>query len=215
MDRIFDFIANTTDGVFVVDRSQTLLLWNEGATAILGFPPADVIGKKCEDVLQGQDAMGCAVCRRDCKYIKAASRLEFSPTRDMKTHTKQGLDIWINVSSIVVPSQRNELSALVHLFRDVTHQHGIADVAKDLADMVSGVSSRSDMPPSANSLVGLTPRERDVMRHLATGATTQMMANRMHISPTTVRNHVHNILEKLDVHSRLEAVAYSIRPGLV
>jgi two-component system nitrate/nitrite response regulator NarL len=39
------------------------------------------------------------------------------------------------------------------------------------------------------------------------------MAERLHVSPATVRNHVQHILEKLGVHSRLEAAAYATRRG--
>jgi two-component system NarL family response regulator len=41
------------------------------------------------------------------------------------------------------------------------------------------------------------------------------MAERLHVSPSTVRNHVQNILEKLGAHSRLEAVAYATRQRLL
>jgi DNA-binding NarL/FixJ family response regulator len=41
------------------------------------------------------------------------------------------------------------------------------------------------------------------------------MADRLHVSPTTIRNHVQNITAKLGVHSRLEAVAYATRHRLL
>ena len=46
---------------------------------------------------------------------------------------------------------------------------------------------------------------------LAAGATTREMARRLCISEATVRNHVHNILHKLKVHSRLQAVCTAMR----
>jgi two-component system nitrate/nitrite response regulator NarL len=61
----------------------------------------------------------------------------------------------------------------------------------------------------------LTRRERDILRLLAAGASTRAMAERLHVSPATVRNHVQHILEKLGVHSRLEAAAYATCRGLV
>jgi two-component system nitrate/nitrite response regulator NarL len=47
------------------------------------------------------------------------------------------------------------------------------------------------------------------------GASTESIAQRLSISERTVRNHINNMLAKLGVHSRLEAVAYSIRNGLL
>ncbi|MFA9429873.1 response regulator [Egicoccus sp. AB-alg2] len=61
----------------------------------------------------------------------------------------------------------------------------------------------------------LTPREREVLRLLAEGASTEDIAARLVISPHTVRNHVRHIIEKLGVHTKLEAVAVATREGLV
>lgn len=55
----------------------------------------------------------------------------------------------------------------------------------------------------------LTPRELEVVRLLASGVGTREIASKLHISPTTVRNHVQNVLRKLDLHSRIEVVAWA------
>jgi two-component system, NarL family, nitrate/nitrite response regulator NarL len=57
---------------------------------------------------------------------------------------------------------------------------------------------------------GLTRRELEVLRLMTTlGVGTTRAAERLRVSPATIRNHVQNILGKLGVHSRLEAVAYA------
>ena len=61
----------------------------------------------------------------------------------------------------------------------------------------------------------LTPRELEVVRLLASGVGTRNIAAQLHISPTTVRNHVQNVLRKLDLHSRIEIVAWARRQGLL
>ena len=60
----------------------------------------------------------------------------------------------------------------------------------------------------------LTPREREVLGHLADGHTTREIATLLSITVPTVRNHIDHILHKLHAHSRLEAVAVSRRLGL-
>lgn len=69
----------------------------------------------------------------------------------------------------------------------------------------------------ANSRSGndLTAREIEVLAGLAQGRTTKDIADQLGLSVNTVRNHITSILGKLDVHSRLEAVAAGIRLGLV
>jgi DNA-binding NarL/FixJ family response regulator len=61
----------------------------------------------------------------------------------------------------------------------------------------------------------LTSREREILGILASGATTEQIAATLVISQHTVRTHVQAILQKLVVHSRLEAVAFAVRHGLV
>lgn len=61
----------------------------------------------------------------------------------------------------------------------------------------------------------LTHREIEVLQLLAEGAGSSDIAERLTVSPNTVRTHVQGILTKLQVHSRLEAAAFAIRHGLV
>lgn len=64
-------------------------------------------------------------------------------------------------------------------------------------------------------LTTLTEREREVMAALASGATTTGIAFELGISPATVKTHVKNILSKLGVHSKVEAVGVAWRGGLL
>jgi len=220
MSRIFEFIANSGDGVFAVDHLQTIVLWNERAVEILGFSAAEVLGKKCYRIVCGRDAQGCAVCRRDCEAIAAAQSLRPAATADVIARSKGDAEIWLNLSTVVVPSRRGKLSVLVHLFRDVTQGRGVLRIARKLADMVADGSSeeprlRPPTVPDDACRVDLTRREREILSLLASCSSTEAIAGKLHISKRTVCNHVNNILRKLDVHSRLEAVTYAIRHGLV
>lgn len=69
--------------------------------------------------------------------------------------------------------------------------------------------------PTSRQEDSLSPREIEVLQLLAYGATTERIAEQLYISTNTVRNHVRRIIQKLQVHSRLEAAAHGIRYGLV
>jgi DNA-binding NarL/FixJ family response regulator len=58
-----------------------------------------------------------------------------------------------------------------------------------------------------NPLAALTTREREVLAHMADGAGRKEVAERLHLSPHTVRSHMQSLMGKLGVHSALEAVA--------
>src|SRR5574341_1724631 len=60
----------------------------------------------------------------------------------------------------------------------------------------------------------LTPREQEILTHLARGKSGQDIAAALNITPFTVRTHIRNLLEKLGLHSRLEAVSYALSRGL-
>lgn len=61
----------------------------------------------------------------------------------------------------------------------------------------------------------LTPREREVLARLVKGEGTTSMARSMGVRLSTIRTHIDSVLIKLGVHSRLEAVAYAVREGMV
>jgi two-component system nitrate/nitrite response regulator NarL len=61
----------------------------------------------------------------------------------------------------------------------------------------------------------LTSRERDVLRLLADGQRTDAIAERLSVSSNTVRSHVHRVLSKLGLGTRLEAATYAARHGLL
>jgi two-component system, NarL family, response regulator NreC len=64
-------------------------------------------------------------------------------------------------------------------------------------------------------LDGLTDREREVLTHLAEGASNDEIALALVISPKTVERHRENIMKKLNLHSRSELVRYAIRKGII
>jgi len=61
----------------------------------------------------------------------------------------------------------------------------------------------------------LTEREMEVLRLVAKGLNNRDIAKELFISENTVKNHIRNILEKLQLHSRMEAVVYAVREKLL
>jgi DNA-binding NarL/FixJ family response regulator len=80
-----------------------------------------------------------------------------------------------------------------------------------LARLLRGMQKKDAPQP----VTPLTPRELDVLRELSLGHDNEVAGKALKMSPNTVRTHVQNILAKLKVHSKLEAVSRGIREGWV
>ena len=77
-------------------------------------------------------------------------------------------------------------------------------------DRVVGVFGQLEHEPMSEpvgALAALTPRQSEILRLLEHGRSTNQIAEELHLSRETVRNHIRHILQALGVHSRLEAVA--------
>ena len=85
-------------------------------------------------------------------------------------------------------------------------------------ELLRFASSRREQEHEARLAVeSLTPREREreVLEALAEGLDSEEIADRLHISLRTERNHMANILSKLGVHSQLQALVFALRHGVV
>lgn len=87
--------------------------------------------------------------------------------------------------------------------------------ASDLPRLLEAIEGPSRVVPAEVALARLTPREAEILRALAEGASAREVAEALGISRLTVESHVKSILAKLGVHSKIEAVTLAWRHGLV
>jgi DNA-binding NarL/FixJ family response regulator len=91
----------------------------------------------------------------------------------------------------------------------------VHEVASDLGRLARQRwdAANGDRPGTLSLLSFLTPRELEVLRAIANGRSTAGIASGLGISPATVRTHVTNLLAKLGLHSRVEAVSLILGHG--
>jgi len=115
-------------------------------------------------------------------------------------------------ASGMLPAERD--GSLVDAFRRALAGEMVLP-AEELPRLVDRLTASGDGGRRDTDLVNtLTPRERDILRTLAAGASTADVAEAFSISPLTVQSHVKSILAKLGVHSKVEAVRIAWRQGL-
>lgn len=83
----------------------------------------------------------------------------------------------------------------------------------ETADVVLVASRTADAPSERDAT--LTPREVEVLNHLAEGASNKTIARRLGISVHTVKFHVASLLDKLDAAGRTDAVIHAARLGVL
>jgi len=85
-----------------------------------------------------------------------------------------------------------------------------------LTRLLAQVAREREQQRDALALLNdLTERERQILQMLAAGQRNDDIATELYISPQTVQTHVRNILGKLRVHSKLEAVAFAVKHGAI
>ena len=87
-------------------------------------------------------------------------------------------------------------------------------MASKLLTEFAAMSRSSDQKPQMPA-PKLTDREMEVLRLVAQGLNNRDIAGKLFISENTVKNHIRNILEKLHLHSRMEAVVYAVREKMI
>ena len=84
------------------------------------------------------------------------------------------------------------------------------------AKVLQRVRATSTQPEIANTIrAELSDRESEVLKLIANGKDNAVIAGELHISPKTVKNHISNILMKLQIDNRIQAAVYAVRSGIV
>lgn len=220
MKDLLELIMNTSDAVVAVDSAQRLVLWNQAAEALFGYKATEVLGRFCYDVIGGREESCQFSCQKACSALMHVMDQQVVPTRNLLVQTKGGQEIWISVTTIAVPSRWRDLCALIHLCRDISRQKEMEHLLQQFLACISKLPLPTMMhqpanPPASPSANSLTDREREILKLLASGNSTKAISARLFISASTVRNHIHNILTKLGVQSRLEAAVLALRNQLI
>jgi PAS domain S-box-containing protein len=220
VSRLVNALRDAADGAFVIDEEMRISFWNAAAEEILGFDEGDVAGQFCYRILQGYDEYRQLICKEHCRVAELTLKAEPVPNYDVQARTKEKNGRWLNMSVFTYPGGENgEKKLVVHLFRDIDQKEKeeaffrrVLEIARRFHTFPSEGEIQINTP---SHLEKLTPREEEVLTFLVQGYRTREIAQSLSISPNTVRNHIQHILQKLQVHTRLEAVAYAIKHKFV
>lgn len=205
---LLEAFQRASDGVFAVDQGMRVVYWNRAAARIFGVDAAAALGRRCDEIVAGFETSGAALCTPDCRVMECALRSHAAETYDLVRRVAADDRQWLNVTIVVLRGHRRASTLAVHLVRDVTER-------RRMEGRVGRILAALPAADLALAMPAITRREADVLRLLACGATNAKIAEAMGISATTVRNHIEHLLGKLGVHTKLEAVVYAARHGML
>ncbi len=195
-------VASTAAPAFAVNLAGKILAWNRGSEDLFGHKASEVIGRSCWRLLSGRDIYGNDYCGKVCPLRRMARECRPVNPNDLVFRSAVNEPIKTRVWLVVVSGAAPSEATVVHLLCPPTQGEQEADAP---AWRLS----------CGNRAKQLSCRELEVLGLLSEGKGTREIAEVLGLSSSTVRNHVHNTLHKLRVHSRLEAVALAHRLRLL
>lgn len=196
---------------------------NKSFETLTGYAHEEVVG-------QTERQLGMWTSRDDQAKMTAAMRGSGS-YHDLELHVMtRGGDTRIILASAEV-IEVDHAPCSLHMFYDITERkqteeemlQAIHEVMQDTAwfsrslmeKLAQVRAKRAGNSVVANEVAELTKREKQVLEQIARGRSNAAIAAELGLAEQTVRNYITNLYEKLDVHSRAEAVVWARERGLV
>ncbi len=210
-----DRISRSGEAVFAIDSADRIVLWNKRCEELLGRPAKSVLGKRCYEVMGGRDPNGNVYCYRNCPVAFQSRERPKEPVKrfELSVEGPRGGRRWIEVSMFAIPSYHPALATVVHVLREGKDKETPLEHA--LSREAEAREPLWPMMTNDGKPVDLTNREKEILRSMAGGLSTAAISRRLFISPVTVRNHIQNILHKLNVHTKLAAVVFAYQHELI
>lgn len=214
--RVFELVDGASAAALATDQENRVVAVNCAAGELLGATPEAIVGSPLSASLAALDVFGNRLCEDACALHSMVRHSEAVQSFDLDVVREGERTVRVAVSVVVVLSPRPDQYHLVYFLRPRLRRRK-ADEAIDrllarggmLTDEPFGATGNGDEPTD------LTDRQTEVLRHIIDGLGTQDIADELHISVNTVRNHTQSILRKLAVHSKTEAVSVALRQQLI
>jgi PAS domain S-box-containing protein len=179
--------------VIATDSNGVVTTWNSRAEALYGWSRHEAVGKHINDLTVPAES------QRNAEAILAAIAAGRTWQGPFRVKRKDGTGFTAYVKNSPIQENGEIL--------------GVVGVSIEIGDpeLVAAVRSLEDIHrPGSRRSRTLSPREREVLGLLARGLTGEQIAERLVLSPETIRTHIRNAREKLGASTRVEAVTMAL-----
>lgn len=217
-EEIRQMTESTSDPAFAVDGEGLIMAWNQAAANLFQLPASEALGRACGEIVKGSDECG-SVCSKDCTVRQAMETHHPIRNFDLQVETANGRQ-WCNTSVMVAENGSSINRFALHIMRPIDLRKRLEILVRDFVVSNTNVPAEEAIALISSTRAAareaeLTSRELEILRLLSKGKSTSEVAQTLHISATTVNNHVQHILRKLDAHNRLEAIRRAEHAGLI
>ena len=217
-DELNRLVESTCDASFAIDSDGLIAAWNAGAEMLFGRSSLEVLGQSCGAIVKGSDECG-SVCSENCTVRQAIENRHPLGNFDLKVETAKGRQ-WSNVSVLIADDNNSKRPLAIYIIRPIDLRKRLEILVRDFV-----VTNTSVSPENAVAMITstrapakdteLSARELEILKLLARGESSKSIGELLHISRTTVNNHVQHLLRKLNAHNRLEAIRRAEHAGLI
>ena len=207
-------VAQARGPAVATSASDRVIATNEAFLRLVGSDGRmQVEGVRLYELLRARDVFGNRLPRRPFAVLETLSDGEGLRAFEMDIAARGRAGQRVSVSPVVVLGD-GDVYDLVYYLRSV-HRRRRADLVIDRLLATTEPGTRGGLPEwwhqPATPDEDLTPRQREVLRRLSHGESTAEIACTLGVSVHTVRSHVRDLYERIDVHNRAEAVAWAMR----
>jgi PAS domain S-box-containing protein len=198
MEFFRSLVVNSQDAILVLNKDLELLYESPSAARLFGFEEGSIVGKDPLSIVHPDD------------LSRVANMLQYLAQRPGET-------ICLIGRTIVKDGKSRVIEATAHSMVHIPEVKGIVVNLRDITEREQELQEAfgSDRTTLKHKDYKLTASEGQVLIFMAEGLSNPKIAEKLVLSPATVRFHVSNILRKLGVATRTEAVALAIRQHLV
>lgn len=183
----------------LVDSERRYVAINDATVDFYGFPREEIIGSQTGHTLDAAERPAS-----DAAWEKLVSTGELYDERVVLR--ADGRRIRVQYAAHASTASGRWLAFIVVLS---------ARVEPGGAELIASATANGDRPPASAPVHVLTPREREVVRRVALGASSPEVAADLYLSPATVRSHVRNAMNKTNARTRAQLVAIALAEGLI
>jgi len=180
--------------VIATDADGVVTTWNARAASLYGWRRDEAVGRHVSELTVPEES------RRSAEEIIATLQRGESWAGPFRVRRKDGSRFTSFVKNAPVVDEDRRLIGIVGVSIEIGDPH--------LADAVRAFGGNGAQPMRRTR--ALSPREREVLALLAHGLTGEQIAERLVLSPETVRTHIRNAREKLGASTRVEAVTIAL-----